>query len=673
MPHSLADTPGLPPGATAPSETAIPEIKAGVDKAIDAVFPALVRIEVVMEQGGGGRMKKGTGVGSGSIISADGYVLTNHHVAGRATRISCQLSNHEEVDATLVATDPLSDLAVIKLDLGKRRAGSAPLAVARFGDSDALQVGDSVLAMGCPAGLSQSVTLGIVSNKEMIAPSGMGGMEMDGENVGELVRWIGHDAVIFGGNSGGPLVNLKGEIVGINEIGIGSLGGAIPGNLAKRVAFELIERGNVRRSWIGVEAQPLLQTMDDKDGILVASVTEGSPAAACGIQAGDVLVSFNGSPVPAARYAEDIPIFNRLVLETPIGSKAPVKARRHGMPLEFEISTVDRERSVEKEEAFLALGMTGRNLSRLAMLDLHRASTAGVQIQSLNQSGPTAEAKPPLAVGDIVTRIDGTPVESVKGLRDAVEKITKDRPGLITVAVEFDRDRQKMISAVKLGATPDKDIAVLPERAWLGVKSQVLTRELSTALRLSVHRGIRITEVIPDTGADKAGLKVGDILTHVDGLAINASRLEEGEAFPSMIRPYSVGATAVFDVLRAGEALKITARLDAQPRNSEGYPEYTDKRFEFSTRGLSPSDRIEENLKPPEDGLLVTRVEPSGWAALAGLESADLLITAEGQPCNTIDALKEILAACSERKARTVTLFIKRGIHTRFIEIEPRW
>src|SRR6185295_5239678 len=204
-----------------------------------------------------GRMKKMRGSGSGAIISAEGHILTNHHVAGRGTRFVCTLSTREEVDATLVGTDALADLAIIKLDLATRRLKDQPLPVAKFGDSDKLRVGDVVLAMGSPGGLSQSITRGIVANREMIVPRNQIAMTLDGEKVGELVKWIGHDAVMYPGNSGGPLVNLAGEIVGVNEVGIASLGGAIPSNLAQKVAQELIAKGNITRSWIGLEAQPL--------------------------------------------------------------------------------------------------------------------------------------------------------------------------------------------------------------------------------------------------------------------------------------------------------------------------------------------------------------------------------------------------------------------------------
>ena len=140
-------------------------------------------------------MQKGRASGSGTIISPEGYILTNHHVAGRATRVTVRLADRQEIRATLVGTDPLADLAVLKIDRKDLRNPDAPLPVAEFGDSSELEVGDVVLAMGSPAGLSQSVTKGIVANTEMIAPGGH--MRLDGEAVGELVRWIGHDAVIF--------------------------------------------------------------------------------------------------------------------------------------------------------------------------------------------------------------------------------------------------------------------------------------------------------------------------------------------------------------------------------------------------------------------------------------------------------------------------------------------
>ncbi len=198
------------------------------------------------------------------------------------------------------------------------------MAVATWGDSSKLKVGDVVLAMGSPMAVSQSVTQGIVSNTQMIMPRSLAGQfRLDGEDVGQIVRWIGHDAVIFGGNSGGPLVNLHGEIVGINEIGLGSLGGAIPSNLAKQVVRQLIDNGRVKRSWIGLEFQPRLKSGKDSGGVLVAGVVEGSPADRAGIKAGDVVTRFRGQPVNA-ELPEQLPLVNQLVFATPVGETVEV-------------------------------------------------------------------------------------------------------------------------------------------------------------------------------------------------------------------------------------------------------------------------------------------------------------------------------------------------------------
>src|SRR4030095_5756689 len=213
--------------------------KVAVAQALEKVKPALVRINVVVTTPNQGREMKSEGAGSGTIISADGFVITNHHVAGHVARVTCTLSTNEEIPATLVGTDAATDISVLKLQGGDARRYPS----CEFGDSDKLKMGDIVVAMGSPMAISQSVTLGIVSNSKMVIPDLLkkGGLnlKMDGEDVGELVRWVAHDGAIYSGNSGGPLLDGEGRIVGVNEISLG-LGGAIPGNLAREVSQQII-------------------------------------------------------------------------------------------------------------------------------------------------------------------------------------------------------------------------------------------------------------------------------------------------------------------------------------------------------------------------------------------------------------------------------------------------
>src|SRR5262245_53633282 len=315
------------------------KVRAMVDGAINRIRPALVRIHVVSTEYRDGRELKMQAVGSGAIISKDGYLITNHHVAGHGARMVCTLWNREEIEAQLVGTDPLTDISIIKLKPDQPREFIA----AAFGDSSKIEVGDSVLALGSPMALSQSVTLGIISNVEMVMPrffGPLGRMRLDGEDVGALVRWIGHDAAIYGGNSGGPLVNLQGEIIGINEIRLG-LSGAIPGNLAETIAAELIAHGKIQRSWLGIDVQPLFKHSKAERGVLISGVIADSPAAKAGLKPGDRLLRVGETPT-SAHYDEEMPDFMRLVTSLPIGKDVQLTVLREGKEITSSLQPIER-------------------------------------------------------------------------------------------------------------------------------------------------------------------------------------------------------------------------------------------------------------------------------------------------------------------------------------------
>lgn len=655
--------------------TTTPAPAAEVEDAIKKVYPALVRIYVVMEEGSDGRMKKMQGSGSGAIISTEGHVLTNHHVAGRGTRFVCTLSNREEIDATLVGTDALSDLAVLKLDLSTRRFKDQPLAVAGFGDSDQLKTGDLVFAMGSPGGLSQSVTRGIVANTAMIVPRHQIGLTLDGETVGELVRWIGHDAVIYPGNSGGPLVNPAGEIIGVNEVGIASLGGAIPSNLAKKVAAELIEKGSVTRGWIGVEVQPLLRSMADQKGALVATVWKDSPAAKAGIQPGDFITAYQGTTLPDCHAAEDIPVFNAMVLNTAPGTEVTLTGMRDGKPQEWKLAAAVREPTLAKESELREWGLTHRDFTTVSALEKSRESKDGVLVDTVRAGGPSSEAKPALRGGDIILKVGGKPVKNRAELEaitaEFLKGVTEPKPLL----VEFERDRQQFATVVKVGPVKDPVKPRLAEKAWMGVATQVITDELAAALGIPGKKGVRVTALGPDSPAKKAGLVEGDLLLKLDGRVINARRPEDSEVFPELILSYPVDATVELSGMRDGQPQTWKVALAPRPIDDSELREYKDELFEFTARQLSTAqrDRAKELRGEDPAGVSVMKVEPSGWAALGGLAPDDIILTIDGAATNEIDALKAKLVSLRDTKPRSVVFGIRRGPRTHFLEIEPRW
>lgn len=660
--------------ATAPA-TATPPPTAEVEGAIKKMYPTLVRIYVVMEEGADGRMRKMQGSGSGAIISAEGHVLTNHHVAGRGTRFVCSLSNREEIDATLVGTDALSDLAVLKLDLSTRRLKDQPLAVASFGDSDKLKVGDVVLAMGSPGGLSQSITRGIVANTEMIVPKHQISLTLDGETVGELVRWIGHDAVIYPGNSGGPLVNPAGEIVGVNEVGIASLGGAIPSNLAKKVAAELIAKGSVTRSWIGLEMQPLLRSMDEEKGALVASVWKDSPAAKAGIKPGDFITSYNGATIPDSHAAEDLPIFNAMVLGTAPGTKVTLAGKRDGKPQTWEVTTIVREPTMGKEDELREWGFTARDFTTVAALEKFRESKDGVLVDTVRGGGPSSEAKPPLRGSDVILRVGGKAVKNRAELAQVTKDLTQGASEPKPVLVEFERDGQQLATVVKVGTAKDPVRPRLADKAYMGAATQVITDELATALGIPGKKGVRVIALAPDSPAKKAGLKEGDLVLKLDGKVINARRPEDAEVFPELILAYPTDATIELEGVRDGQPQKWSVALAKRPIDDSELNEHRDELFEFTARQLSTAqrDRAKEQQGEEPAGVSVLKIEPSGWAALGGLAVEDIILTIDGTPTNDIETLKTKLNGLRETKPRSVVFGIRRGPRTQFLEIEPRW
>jgi serine protease Do len=628
-----------------------------------------VRISVVALQWSGGREIKLESSGSGTIVSADGYVVTNHHVAGRVQRIVCTLPTHEEIPAELVGTDPLSDIAVLKL----RPFAPRKFPVASFGDASKLKVGDRVLALGSPLALSQSVTMGIVSNTEMIMPRlfwPFNRMTLDGEDVGSLVRWIGHDAPIFGGNSGGPLVNMAGEIVGVNEISMG-LAGAIPANLAREVVEAIIREGRVRRSWIGLDVQPLLKSSKVSRGALVGGAIDGSPAQKAGFESGDILVKLDGRAIDI-RFAEEIPLFNQAVMKLPLGKPVEATVIRNGAERTLRVVPEERE-SVEAQVRELPLmGLTASNLTGWSAKELKRSSRDGVRVRGVRPGGPAADAKPELEQDDVIAEVDGTPVKDVQALEARIERLTKGRTGPVSVLVSFDRGRERMLSVLEVGRPALEDPGREARKAWVPVGVQVLTAPLARQLGLGERTGVRVTRVMGGSAA-AAGLKVGDVITAIDGDPVEASQPSDADLFATMIRQYKIGSTVRLTVVRDGQEQPIAVTLEQSPRLPREMKKYEDPNFEFRVRDVTPSDRSERNWPDGQAGVLVEAVSEGGWAALGHLADGDLLMAVNGDAVADVEAVQLAMTRIAEQRPATVVLKVRRGIRTLFVEMQTGW
>ncbi len=680
--QGLAVIVGLLGAAFAWSQEAQPSLRAEVEEAVARVKPALVRIEVVSTEYSEGREVKQQSSGSGVIFTKEGHVVTNHHVAGHAVHLVCTFANREEIEADLIGSDPLTDIAVIQLKPAvtftefSQDARSAPqeFPVAPFGDSAALKVGDDILAMGSPMALAPSVTMGIVSNTEMIMPDWLrswGDLKEDGEDVGALVKWIGHDAAIFGGNSGGPLVNLRGEIVGINELRMG-LSGAIPGNLVKTVVDQLVAQGKVSRAWLGVTVQPRFKHDGTERGVVVGGAIAGSPAAAAGLRSGDIILRVNGQDTNA-RFAEEIPDFNRLVSALPIGKEAEVVILRDGAEQSLKVMTTERQNAKAKETEIKKWGITVSDLTFMMARELKRANQEGVLVTSVRPGGGAGEAKPGIDDGDVIVEANSRPVKSVAELVAVTEEVTKAKTDLVPVLTAFDRKTERFMSVVRVGLKEIEDPGLEVKKAWLACETQVITRPVAEQLGRPDLKGFRVTQVYAGSAAEKAGLKVGDLIVEVDSEKLTASAPEHYEELATLIRQYKVGTVAEIAVLRGAQDMKIPVELAVSPKPPREMKQYRDENFELTVRDVSFFDRAKEQWAEDQAGVLVSELRPGGWAALAHLKIGDLILSIDRGAVADVPAFRTKMQEIAAAKPQWVSMQVLRGIYTFYVELEPKW
>jgi serine protease Do len=355
-------------------------------------------------------------LGSGFIVSPDGYILTNNHVVDKADEITVKLYNQKEFKAKVIGTDKDTDLAVIKIN-----AENLPPIL--MGDSDKIDVGDWVLAVGSPFGLEQTVTQGIISAKGRII------------GAGPYDDFLQTDAAINPGNSGGPLINMNGEVIGINTAisstsgGYEGVGFAMPINIAKKTYSDILSSGRAIRGWLGVVIQEmtpeLAKHFKAKEGVLISQVYAGSPAEAGGIKRGDVVVSIDSKTVTKYRELQSI------IAGEAVGKTVEIKVIRDGQEKTFNVKIAERnmdkiagqQKEALKQEAKKNLGIEAGDITPEEESQYGLSSASGVIVMQVTQ-GSTAEAAGVMA-GDVIHEMNGKAINNLEDFNAASSKAAK--------------------------------------------------------------------------------------------------------------------------------------------------------------------------------------------------------------------------------------------------------
>ena len=411
-----------------------------------AVFPALVYVRVITEGTSDGKIEKFESSGSGVLISQDGELLTNHHVIDRASRIRCQLTNGEMYDATVIGKDKDLDLALLKLSAD----AGVKFPKAKLSNRN-LDVGAVVLAMGAPWGLARSVSMGIISCNDRYL-----------EGAGDYTLWYQTDAAISPGNSGGPLVDTAGEVVGLNARGNtrGAQGFTIPSPIILEVLPNLRKYGNAHWAWFGINWQPLKDFERDTafgatNGVIIAGTERQSPARMAGLEPNDRVVAIDGVPVTAV-FREDIPHLNRMLALRDWEKGVKFDYIRDGVTQSVVITPKSKGDVEGVEVECKRWGLTAKEINRFDTPDLaFMAPEGGVFVSSVAWDGNADNAG--FKERDIIKRIGGKEVKDAGELKKIYDDAVANVEKTFQLSVEVVRKGRKMQLVLNFRLDPEKE------------------------------------------------------------------------------------------------------------------------------------------------------------------------------------------------------------------------
>jgi S1-C subfamily serine protease len=331
-----------------------------------------------------------------------------------------------------------------------------------------------------------------------------------------------------------------------------------------------------------------------------------------------------------------------------------------------------RDEAISRQRAYKEWGFTARRITVMDAKQKQRAQCDGVILGSVSPGGPADKATPALQGGDIIVALGGKPIKTQADFEKLSNGLIGNKEA-VPIVVEFERGNDRFLALVEAGIRTPQDPAAEAKKAWIGLSTQVLTRKLAKALGLEGKKGVRVTHVYPGGNAEQAGVKVGDIITHLDGQLVEASEPHDTEVFSSMIRAYKPDGQAELTLLRDGQPRKITVPLKPAPKTEKELHVYEDLAFEFKARDITQDDRVTRKLPDTETGALLTQVDMGGWAAVHGLKGDDIVQLVNGRKVASLADLEEAMKAVKEQQAAHVVFFVKRGITTNFVEVFPVW
>ncbi len=669
-PGSIAPAPARDAGA---SPAAVPETAGSrIAAARDAVLPYVVSILTVNQSFEQGEPTLSVSSGSGTVITPQGHIVTNAHVVEKGKAFRVVFADGHELPAKLIGEDTLSDLAVLQAI----PVNPEVFKHAEFASTNDLQAGDTVLAMGAPWGLSNSMSAGVVNNPRRLLVS-LFDDEADYEDTlgpdlptGRYYSWIQHDAAIAPGNSGGPLVDANGRIVGVNARGMvfgGDLAFAIPGPDASHVAHALIEHGFVQRAYLGFRLRSLKGT-NFSTGVLLNAVDRDSPAEHAGLRVGDLLLTLDGRAVDAPQPI-DVPGLQREIAELPIGRAITLGIERDGKRSDVKLTTASYPRDSGDEQGYSPFGISARELTapmaRRRGLDFND----GLLLTGLRPGGPAANARPALQAGDVLRSVDGKPVRAIGDLKPWKDKPAKIEPLL----VGFQRQGENLLATLR-PSYGDRSRTPLPElpNAWSGVEVQPVTTSLATAFGTGAE-GYRISRVYPGSPLGATGAQIGDLITTINDKPLKPGSDSNSDGFDQAVRELEVGLPARFGILRGGHASVLTVKLSASPIEASGLKTLRVSKLRIQARELSFYDRVARHLPADQNGVFIDGVESGGPGGLAHIKAGDIVLSLDGHATPDLDAFSAAFALALQSHTPAIPIRVVRGAEVRLLFLDRSW